>query len=179
MINTFSGPPESHQIYRMQRISLIAAMSENRIIGNNNRLPWHMPADLKNFRRITEGKSFIMGKNSYEAPDRLLSTNHSVILSHTGVSDLCNNCIVVNSWESAFDRLKEEPEIFILGGQSVFEQAISFSNYIYLTIIHSEFTGDAYFPEIKLSQWKIIKDRFFHKDSENQFDYSFLEYERF
>ncbi len=163
----------------MQKISLIAAMSENGVIGKKNQLPWHMPADLYNFKKITEGKPFIIGKNSYEAPDKLLSTKKTVILSHTEIPDLCENCIRANSWEAALHLLKGEPEIFILGGQSVFEQAISFANYVYLTIIHAEFSGDAYFPQIKLSQWKIIRDQFHHKDTENLHDYSFREYERF
>lgn len=163
----------------MQKISLIAAMSENRVIGQDNKLPWKIPADWQHFRKITNGKAFIMGKNSYEAPDKLLSTNKSVILSHSRIQDLCKNCYQAESWDSAFTLLKKEPEIFILGGQSVFEQAISFASYIYLTIIHAEFPGDAYFPQIKLSQWRIIRDEFHHKDSENPYDYSFREYERF
>lgn len=163
----------------MQKISLIAAMSENRVIGYEKKLPWQMPADWERFRKITEGKPFIMGKNSYEAPDKLLSSKKSVILSHSGIPDLCKNCFQAGSWDSALELLKGEPEIFILGGQSVFEQAISFASYIYLTIIHEEFSGDAYFPQIKLSQWRIIRDEFHHKDSENPYDYSFLEYERF
>jgi dihydrofolate reductase len=163
----------------MQKISLIAAMSENRVIGHKKKLPWNMPADWQHFRKITHDKAFIMGKNSYEAPDKLLSTKKSIILSHTGIHNLCGNCFQADSWDSALEMLSGEPEIFILGGQSVFEQAISFAHYIYLTIIHAELSGDAYFPQIKLSQWKIIRDEFHHKDSENPYDYSFLEYERF
>jgi len=162
----------------MQKIALIAAMSENRVIGRDNKLPWHMPADWKNFKRITHGKPFIMGRNSYEAPDKLLSTKKSIILSHSEIPDLCEHCIRVDHLDKALQLLITESEIFILGGQSVFEQAILISDYIYLTIIHAEIFGDAYFPEIDFSQWEMVKDEYHKKDSENPYDYSFREFER-
>ncbi len=162
----------------MQKIALIAAMSENRVIGKDNKLPWQMPADWRNFRRITNGKSFIMGRNSYEAPDRLLSTNKSIILSHKEIAGLCENCIRSDNLNKAIDLLKDESEIFILGGQSVFEQAISIANYIYLTEIHIEILGDAHFPVIEEKQWRKVKNEFHNKDSQNPYNYSFLEFER-
>jgi dihydrofolate reductase len=162
----------------LKKISLIAAMSENRVIGNKNQLPWDMPADWKNFRRITYDKPFIMGRNSYEAPDRLISTRRSIILSHGEIPDLCENCLRVESLEKAFHLLGMESEIFILGGQSVFEQAISYANYIYLTVIHAFFEGDAYFPDIDMSDWRMIKNEFYNRDAENPYDYSFQEFER-
>ncbi|MBS0001029.1 MAG: dihydrofolate reductase [Cyclobacteriaceae bacterium] len=162
----------------MKKISLIAAMSENRVIGRHNQLPWNMPADWQNFRRITAGKPFVMGRNSYLAPDKLLSTSRSIILSHSEIPDLCENCIRAENWETALSLLQHEPEIFILGGQSIFEQAMSFANYIYLTVVHGIFPGDAWFPEIDKLEWKLIKDRFYHRDSRNPYDYSFQEYIR-
>jgi dihydrofolate reductase len=137
-----------------------------------------MPADWKNFRKITEGKPFIMGRNSYLAPDKLLSTSRSIILSHSGIPDLCENCIRVEDWESAFALVKNEPEVFILGGQRIFEQAILFADYIYLTLIHARISGDAFFPEIDLSAWKLVRNRTFRRDEKNPYDYSFLEYVR-
>jgi len=162
----------------MQKISLIAAMSDNRVIGYRNQLPWHMPADWQNFKKITHGRSFIMGRNSYEAPDKLLSTQHSIILSHTEIPGLCKNCVRAESLEEALSLLSKEPEIFILGGQSVFEQALPKATYLYLTIIHSVFQGDAYFPEFEKTSWQMIKNEFNHRDENNPFDYSFQEYQR-
>jgi dihydrofolate reductase len=162
----------------MKRISLIAAMSENRVIGHNNRLPWKMPADWQNFQEITAGKPFIMGKNSYLAPDKLLSTSLSIILSHSEIDDLCENCIIARDWESALSHVMDEPEVFILGGQQIFEQAMSFADYIYLTIVHTRIAGDAFFPEIKLSEWRLVRERYFKRDENNPYDYTFLEYIR-
>ena len=153
-------------------------MSENRVIGKDNRLPWNMPADWKNFREITEGKTFIMGRNSYLAPDKLLSTSRSIILSHSVIPDLCEKCLRVQDWEAALALVKGEPEVFILGGQRIFEQALSFANYIYLTLIHARISGDAFFPEIDGSKWQLVRSRSFRRDRENPYDYSFLEYTR-
>ena len=161
-----------------QKISLIAAMGENRVIGIENRLPWHMPADWENFHRITGGKPFIMGKNSYLAPDKLLSSKQNLILAHTPNFDLCQNCDMVNSIDQAIKKLKNEKEIFILGGASVFSQTLHFANYMYLTIIHAEFKGDVWFPEYDESDWEVIRSDFHHKDEANPYDYTFLELER-
>ncbi len=153
-------------------------MSENRVIGKNNRLPWDLPADHEHFRNITAGKPFIMGRNSYEAPDRFISDKKTIILSTGKVDDLCANCLVENDLSKAIDRVSGEEEIFILGGQQVFEQSFPLANYIYLTIIHAYFEGDAFFPEFDHMQWKIQKKDFHHKDKDNPYDYTFLEYSR-
>jgi dihydrofolate reductase len=167
-----------YQVFTMQKISLIAAMSDNRVIGYKNKLPWHMPADWRHFRKITHGKAFIMGRNSYEAPDKLLSTKLSIILSRHDIKNLCEKCIKAENFEKAVELLKDEPEVFILGGQSVFEQALKLANYIYLTIIHGTFQGDAYFPEFDRSSWKLVRNKFNTRDDDNPFDYTFQEFER-
>jgi len=163
---------------KSQKIALIAAMSENRIIGMNNKLPWKMPADWDNFLKITKGKSFIMGRNSYLSEDRLLSSKKSIILSHHELYELEEKCIWAPDIYHAFDMLKDETEIFILGGGSIFEQSMPHANYIYVTVIHSQIKGDTYFPEIDLRFWKNVKTDYHVKDIENPYDYSFLEYSK-
>ena len=137
-----------------------------------------MPADWENFHRVTREKPFIMGKTSYLAPDKLLSDYRNLILAHRSDFDLCENCEVVKSLEEGLSLLQMEPEIFILGGAHVFSQAIFKANYMYLTLIHEMFEGDAFFPNYDEKEWKVIKSDFHRKDVENPYDYTFLELNR-
>jgi dihydrofolate reductase len=162
----------------MQRISLIAAMSENRVIGKNNKLPWRLPADQAHFRRITKGHPFIMGRKSYLSEDQLLSDKLSIILTHHTNDHLPPDCIRAESLGEALSMLTGEKEIFILGGGEVFRQSLAIANHIYLTLIHAHIQGDTFFPEINHLQWKLLRQDFHEKDDQNQYDYSFLEYAR-
>jgi dihydrofolate reductase len=162
----------------MKKISLIAALSENRVIGWNNALPWKMPADLEHFRKVTEGHPFIMGRKSYLSKDRLLSNNISIILSHHTTDPLCPKCIRAESLGEALSILSEAPEIFILGGGEVFRQSLSIANYMFFTLIHTNIDGDTYFPEFDTSIWKKVREIRHNKDINNPYDYSFLEYSR-
>ena len=162
----------------MRKISLIAAMSENRVIGKNNKLPWKLPADHAHFRKITRGRPFIMGRKSYLSEDQLLSDKLSIILTHHTTDYLPQNCLRAESLGEALSILTEEKEIFILGGGEVFRQSLSIANHIYLTLIHAHIQGDTYFPEIDDLQWKLVKSDFHKKDNRNHYDYSFQEYVR-
>ena len=153
-------------------------MSENRAIGCNNELPWHMPADLEHFSQVTRGHPFIMGRLSYLSKDRLLSTTKSIILTHHTNDPLLPNCERAESFGEALSMLGDDEQIFILGGGEVFKQSISIASYMYLTIIHAYIEGDTFFPEFDISQWKIVKETRHQKDTRNPFDYSFLEYTR-
>jgi dihydrofolate reductase len=161
-----------------QRITIISAMSENRIIGMKNKLPWVMPADWNNFYKITRGKSFIMGRNSYLSKDRLLSSKKSIILSHHELYELEDNCIWAPDIYHALELLKDETEIFILGGGSIFKQTLSIASYLYLTVIHAQIEGDTYFPEIDPKCWRTIRNEYHDKDIDNPYDYTFLEYSK-
>lgn len=152
-------------------------MSENRVIGKNNRLPWHMPADLNHFREITAGKPFIMGRNSYLSEDVLLSDYKSVILTHEKLR-LRKNCILSSGLREALDMLKDEEAIFILGGEKVFRQSIPLSTCIYLTLIHTMIDGDAFFPEIEPGTWVEESSQFNRRDKSNPYDYTFITYRR-
>ena len=162
----------------MQRISLIAAISENKVIGIHNRLPWRMPADHRHFHAVTKGHPFIMGRLSYLSEDRLLSTERSIILSHHANDPLCANCERAESLGEALSILSAYSEIFILGGARVFRQSLSIANYMYLTIIHAHIKGDAFFPQFSAQQWTEVRTSHHLKDKENPYDYSFIEYAR-
>lgn len=153
-------------------------MSENRVIGKNNKLPWKMPADQVHFRKITRDHPFIMGRKSFLSEDQLLSDKLSIILTHHTTDYLPENCIRAESLGEALSMLTEEKEIFILGGGEVFRQSLSIANHIYLTLIHAHIEGDTYFPEIDGLQWKLVKEGFHKKDHRNLYDYSFQEYTR-
>jgi len=162
----------------MQIISLIAAMSENRVIGRANKLPWKMPADITHFKKITKGCPFIMGRKSFLSEDRLLSDKLSIILTHHSTDHLHSNCIKAESLGEALSILANEPKIFILGGGEVFRQSLSIANFMYLTLIHTFIEGDTFFPEFENNQWKLMKEDFHKSDNLNPYDYSFQEFAR-
>ncbi|GJM31020.1 MAG: dihydrofolate reductase [Saprospiraceae bacterium] len=162
----------------MQRISLIAAMSENRVIGNHNHLPWHLPDDWKNFRKVTDGKAFLMGRKSYQAEDALVSDYRNIIVTSKEDLDLCSHCQRAENLPAAFEMLANEKEFFILGGGSIFEQTIDNANYLYLTIVHQTFSGDAFFPAINWNLWNKVKSVYHEADEQHAFAFSLNEYER-
>lgn len=159
------------------RISAIAAMSENRVIGNDNQLPWHLPADLKYFKKITQGSPILMGRKTYESIGRPLPNRKNIVITRdTGFE--APGCTVVNSIDTAFAMLSEQEEVFVIGGAMLYQQILPRIQRLYLTIIHHNFSGDAYFPEINLSEWKEVSCEDHAADQENQYAYSFFVYDR-
>lgn len=159
-------------------ISLIAAMSENRVIGIQNRLPWHLPADLANFKKITAGRKFIMGRKSYEAEDKLCSEAGNVIITRQKKYVVAAGDSTAPGLREAIEKLQGEKEVFILGGAEIFAQSIDIADKLYITLVHGKFIGDTFFPEIDLSIWKVSKQTNHNADEENLNDYSFIEYVR-
>lgn len=161
----------------MQRIAAIAAMSENRAIGKNNKLLWDLPDDWANFRRVTAGKAFIMGRKSFQAEDALLSEYRNVIITTQEALRLPENAQIADSPRAALEILKDEPEIFVLGGGAIFAQMMPRINYLYLTIVHHTFDGDTYFPEIDWQKWKLTRSQYHEKDERHAYSFSLNEYE--
>jgi dihydrofolate reductase len=160
------------------KISLVAAMSSNRIIGRNNRLPWQLPADLEHFKHLTRNKPFIMGRKSYESPDRLLSDSRNIILSRQSSLSLCHNCELSGNLDDALARIRESEEVFVLGGESVFRQALPVASKIYLTEVEAIIEGDAIFPEIDNSLWKLTRETYRERDQNNPYNLCFKEFIR-
>jgi dihydrofolate reductase len=154
----------------MPIINLIAAMSENQVIGIDNQLPWHLPDEWKNFRKITDGKAFITGRKSYQAPDALHSTYRDVVL--TKQNDVFPELEHAHSLQHAFDILKDESEVFVLGGASVFHAAIPFADKMYLTVVHAHIEGDAYFPTVKADEWDLETSVYHAADEEHKYAFS-------
>ncbi|MCB0635498.1 MAG: dihydrofolate reductase [Lewinella sp.] len=159
-------------------IALIAAMDLHRLIGAGNRLPWHLPADWAHFQAVTDGKPFIMGRKSYQAVDALISSYRNIILTSKAELPTEAHTALAGSLEEALAMLADEPEVFILGGASVFEQALPMADYLYLTIVHGFFEGDAYFPKVDWTEWTLVRSRRHYADAENSHTMALNEYQR-
>jgi len=159
-------------------ISLIAAVSENNVIGKDNKMPWHLSADLKYFREKTMGHCVITGRKNFESiPEKFRPLPGRANIIVTRQKDFfIPGCITVHSIEEALDaaREKNESEAFIIGGGEIFRQAIGIADTIYLTRIHATFDGDVFFPAINMKEWKEESVQNFSVDEKNKFDYSFI-----
>jgi dihydrofolate reductase len=162
----------------MAKKSIIAAMSENRVIGIDNRLPWNLPADWENFWRVTHGKAFLMGRMTYITPDALISPYRNVILTSKTDLAICDHCQRATTLEEGMRLLQSEDEIFILGGASVYAQTLGLADYLYLTVVHHEFEGDAFFPEIDWTAWELVSSERHEADDRHAYAFTFFEYQR-
>lgn len=160
-------------------LSAIVAMAENRVIGKNNQLPWHLPADLRHFKQITTGNAIIMGRKTYESIGKPLPNRTNIVISRN-LSYRVPGCQVVGSIEEAVEIAEAEKraEIFIIGGSEVYEQLMPYVEKIYMTIVHQNFEGDAYFPELNSSEWTETEREDHAADAENKVGYSFVTLKR-
>jgi len=134
------------------RISIIAAIARNGVIGRDNRLPWHLPQDLKRFRALTMGHHVIMGRKTWESIGRVLPGRTMVVVSRDpdyGVAD----CQIAHSLEEALGLCGDDPEVFIIGGAEIYRQALPMADRLYLTHIEQEVEGDTYFPPFDMVDW--------------------------
>lgn len=143
----------------MVRIALIAAVAENGVIGNNNELPWHIPADLKYFKQVTIGKPIIMGRLTYESIGKALPGRTNIVVS-TNTEFQAPGARVCNSLEGAIDLAKElvsdlaMGEVIIIGGEQIYRQAMPYVKRLYLTCVKSVVEGDARFPDFREEEWQ-------------------------
>lgn len=159
------------------KISLIVAMASNRVIGINNRLPWHLPADLRKFREITMGSPILMGRKTYDSIGRPLPGRTNIIISRDR-SYRQSGCQVFNEIDSALETCLHLPEIFVIGGSSFYESMLPRADTLYLTEVKQAFTGDTFFPEIHPGHWLETEREDIHDDPDVAFSYSFLKLER-
>jgi dihydrofolate reductase len=156
-------------------IKIIVAISKNHVIGNNNSLIWHLPVDLKNFKKLTTGSAIIMGRKTYESIGKPLPYRRNIIITRDE-NYRVENCEVVNSLEEALLICYEN--CFIIGGGEIYKQSLSIADELYLTLIDEEFEGDTYFPEIG-EDWFESERQDFEPDDKNKYKYSFIKYERY
>jgi dihydrofolate reductase len=154
-------------------VSIVVATAQNNVIGNDNDLIWHLPADLKHFKSVTSGSSILMGRKTYESIGRPLPKRENIIITRqTGL--LIEGCVVVNSLQEAINKAESE-EVFIIGGGEIYKQAMEIADKIYLTKIHQDFEGDTMFPEIDPNVWKELSCVSGELDEKNKLEHSFLE----
>jgi dihydrofolate reductase len=159
-------------------ISIIVAIAENWGIGKNNDLLWHIPEDLKRFKRITSGHPVIMGKRTYESlPRRPLPNRRNIVITDI-TGEVIEGCEMAYSIEEAIAKCHPDEENFIIGGASVYRQFLPFADRLYLTRVHKSFEADVFFPEIDFSAWKLTSSENFPADSANDFSYSNEIYDR-
>lgn len=161
-----------------KKISIIVAVAQNNAIGKDNELLWHISEDLKRFKRITAGNIVIMGKNTFfSLPFRPLSNRTNIVI--TDIPDeKIDGCVMAYSIEDAILKCDDNKENFIIGGGSVYRQFLPVADKLYLTKVNKDFEGDVFFPEINLNEWKLINKEDCNSDTQNDFTYSFLTYEK-
>lgn len=154
-------------------ISLIAAMGKNRVIGNKNKLPWNLPADMKRFHDITIGKPIIMGYKTFQSIGKPLAGRMNIVMTRDKELHI-DGCHVVYSCEQALAAAGEAQEVIVIGGGSVFEQFLPIAQRIYLTIINKDFEGDVLFPLWNTQEWREQEHYDFLPDEKNIYSYTFL-----
>ncbi|MFH1790226.1 MAG: dihydrofolate reductase [bacterium] len=154
-------------------IAIIAAIADNNCIGKNNKLPWHIPEDLKQFKKITANKTVLMGRKTFESIlgylGHPLPNRTNIVLTRNAKYNV-HDVEVCNNVKSAIAKHQNE-DIFVIGGATVYEQTINLADTLYITHIHKKIDGDAFFPLIKKNEWKEIKREDYDK-------FSFVKYSR-
>lgn len=158
------------------RISLIVAMGENRVIGADNKMPWHLSADLKHFRRITLGKPILMGRNTHVSIGRPLPGRKNIVLT-SDPTYRAEGCTIVHSLEQAL-REAGGDELMVIGGAALYRAFLPKADCLYLTLIHQSFAGDTFFPEFDEREWREVERVDVDDDAESGLRYSFLTLER-
>lgn len=156
-------------------VSIIVAASKNNVIGKDNQLIWHLSADLKRFKTLTTGHHIIMGRKTFESIGKPLPNRTSIIITRQ-TDYKADGCIVVNSLEEALKKVPAEQEAFIIGGGTIYKEAINKADKLYLTLVHAEFDGDTFFPEHDEKIWNCLNREDHISDEKNEYAYSFIDY---
>lgn len=159
-------------------LSAIVAMGKNGVIGKKNQLPWHLPADLKHFKTITTGHPIVMGRKTYESIGKPLPNRTNLIMSQNAFQ--AEGCITVNSIKDTLQQptVLNSDEIFIIGGAHIYQLWMPYLERIYLTLVHHEFAGDAFFPELNPHDWQEITRESHQPDENNAYAYDFIQLEK-
>ena len=159
---------------RRARISLIAALADDGVIGIDNRLPWRLPADLRWFKQQTMGKPIVMGRKTFDSLGRRPLPGRTNIVVTTDPRYRAPGCIVVHSLDEALRATGDADEVMIIGGASLYAQALPRADRLYLTYVHGRFAGDAHFPVFDTTQWREVRREDHPADDKNPWPYSFV-----
>ena len=158
-------------------ISIIVAASANNVIGAQGDLPWRLSDDLKRFKAVTMGKPIIMGRKTWESIGRPLPGRQNIVI--TRQEDFAaDGCDVVPSTEAAAAAAGDADEIMVIGGSQVYELFLPKAERLYVTRVHADVEGDAFFPVVDENEWRLVSDEPHSADDRNEFDFSFRIYER-
>tara|TARA_B100001250_G_C19420018_1_gene622811 strand:- start:183 stop:683 length:501 start_codon:yes stop_codon:yes gene_type:complete len=160
-----------------QKITMIAAVSDDNGLGLDNKLVWHIPRDLKHFKDLTHGHCVIMGRKTFESLPKALPNRKNIVLSRKKNVNY-KDAIVVDNIEMAINEAKEDLTPFIVGGGEIYKLFMKYATCIELTRIHHKFKSDTFFPRINLKEWEIIKRYDVKKSKKEKYNYSFLTYKR-
>jgi dihydrofolate reductase len=160
-------------------LSIIVAMAQNRAIGKDNDLMWHLSSDLKRFKQLTTGHPVVMGRRTWESlPKRPLPGRRNIVLTQNPDFEAAG-AEVVHSVNGLFEALKDrDDEVFVMGGASIYQLLLPFTNRLYVTQVYKDFDGDVYFPTIDMSEFNLVKLSEPMFDEASELDYAYEEYDR-
>lgn len=159
-------------------VAAIVCMSENRVIGKGNKMPWHLSEDLKRVKRLTTGHMILMGRKTFESLGKALPNRRNIIMTRQQKHDFPVECEVVHSVQQALDLQNEEEDLFIFGGSHIYEQFMPYVQTLYMTVIKEQMQGDAFFPTIDETEWVLTEQEQGLRNEKNPYDYEFLTYVR-
>lgn len=153
-------------------LSIIAAVNENYVIGKNNKLPWHIPEDLKRFKKLTTGKTIVMGRKTFESlPGILPNRKHIIITRNMNYAYESDNVEIVHNLKDILKYKDCKEEFFIIGGGKIYAEFLPYCEKLYLTKVHSNQNGDTFFPKFDINNYKILENE---EHNDNNIKYSFL-----
>jgi dihydrofolate reductase len=159
-------------------ISFIVAMDTKSAIGKNNELPWHLPADLAFFKKVTMGNPIVMGRKTFESIGKALPGRENVVVTrdrHYKAED----CTIIHSVDKISEiESNSNEEVFVIGGAEIFKETFPIADRLYITLIEEEFDGDTFFPPFNHEEWELKSREKGPKDDKNPYDYYFLTYDR-
>jgi dihydrofolate reductase len=159
-------------------ISFIVAMDEKRVIGKDNELPWHLPADLKYFKQVTMGHPIVMGRKTHESIGRALPGRENIVITRNPDFRAAGCTVFYSAADFVDYSRKQEEEFFVIGGAEIFRETFPYADRLYITLIHDQFAGDTFFPDFHENDWELVSCQKGTKDEKNPYDYEFRIYER-
>lgn len=167
------------------KLGIIVAMGKNQVIGKDNAMPWHLSADLRYFKQTTLGKPIIMGRKTYESIGRILPGRQNIVVTRNPDYKIDakvpeqSSLSIVNSLDEALASVKAPaPEVMVIGGSTLYKQALGKADSLYLTYIHEQFEGDTFFPDIDMESWSEVWREDHAADEKNPHAYSFVRLEK-
>lgn len=152
-------------------------MADNRAIGKDNELLWHLPDDFKHFKAITMAKPILMGRKTYQSIGRPLPGRKNIVVTRD-LTFTADGVLVVNSIDAALDAVKEDAEVMVIGGASFYQQMLPLADRLYVTHVHHHFDADTFFPEIDADQWRVVEQTEHAADERHAYSFSFVEYQK-